>query len=168
MTTFAITTAEIGDAPAILALQYEAYQSEARLYDDWRIPPLTQTLDELVGEFHSGIVLKATAGAALLGSVRARQVGGTAHIGRLCVAPDMQRRGIGGALLGQIEAAFPAAERYELFTGSRSEGNIRLYQRNGYAVIREQRLSENVTLVFLGKPNEITAHIDAAPARRTP
>lgn len=35
------------DAAAILALQKLAYQSEARLYDDYSLPPLTQTLPEM-------------------------------------------------------------------------------------------------------------------------
>ena len=38
---------------AILALQKLAYESEARLYDDWKLPPLTQTLDSLQAEFAS-------------------------------------------------------------------------------------------------------------------
>ncbi len=38
------------DAADILDLQRLAYQSEARLYDDYLIPPLTQTLDEMKGD----------------------------------------------------------------------------------------------------------------------
>ena len=39
-----ITTAIIEDAAAILVLQRLAYQSEAAIYDDFTIPPLTETL----------------------------------------------------------------------------------------------------------------------------
>lgn len=42
-----ITAASPADAAAILALQKLAYQSEARLYNDFSIPPLLQTLEEL-------------------------------------------------------------------------------------------------------------------------
>jgi hypothetical protein len=51
-----------------------------------------------------------------------------------------------------IESAFPAAARFELFTGDRSEGNLRLYTGRGYRVFRQQRSSPKVVLVFLEKP----------------
>ena len=43
-----IERALIEDAEDILVLQRQEYQSEAALYDDATIPPLTQTLDTLV------------------------------------------------------------------------------------------------------------------------
>jgi len=39
-----ITRANKADFPEILRLQYAAYQSEAEIYDDYTIQPLTQTL----------------------------------------------------------------------------------------------------------------------------
>jgi hypothetical protein len=42
-----ITKAEKSDLQQILDLQYLAYQSEARLLDDFTIPPLKQTLAEV-------------------------------------------------------------------------------------------------------------------------
>ena len=51
----------------------------------------------------------------------------------------------------RIEAVFAEAERFELFTGSKSSDNIRLYQRLGYRVCREENLSPNVRLVFMEK-----------------
>ena len=41
------------DTSDILALQKLAYQSEARLNNDWSIPSLTQTLPEIEGELGS-------------------------------------------------------------------------------------------------------------------
>ena len=40
-----ITKALYSDLEEILALQKLAYQSEAELYDDYTIPPLTQSLE---------------------------------------------------------------------------------------------------------------------------
>jgi len=68
--------ATVDDAPEILALQKHAYQSEARLYDDWNLPPFTQKLDALRAEFAASRVLKALEGHTLVGSVRAREVDG--------------------------------------------------------------------------------------------
>jgi GNAT superfamily N-acetyltransferase len=148
---YRIARAEPDDAAAILELQKLAYQSEARLYDDWTLPPLTQTLDSMRGELAASCVLKALEGDTLVGSVRAREAQGTCHVGRLVVLPPSQGRGLGTRLMRSIENEFPHVERFELFTGSRSEANIRLYERLGYQRSREQRLSPAVTLVYLEK-----------------
>ncbi len=97
------------------------------------------------------MVFKALDGDRLVGSVRTREMDGACQVGRLIVSPQLQGRGIGTRLLRSVEAAFPLAERFELFTGSRSESNIRLYERLGYRRLREQLLSPAVTLVFMEK-----------------
>lgn len=151
-----ILPATRADAPAILALQRLAYLSEATLYGDWDIPPLTQPLEALEAEFARLTVLKAVPreelpGLPVAGSVRAGLSHGVCHIGRLMVHPEHQGRGLGTALLAAIEARFPQAERYALFTGARSEGNLRLYQRLGYQPVKEQPVSPTLALVFLEK-----------------
>lgn len=47
------------DLPEILAVQRAAFETEAQLVNDWNIPPLTQTLDELTNDWRKGIMLKA-------------------------------------------------------------------------------------------------------------
>jgi ribosomal protein S18 acetylase RimI-like enzyme len=147
-----LSSAELNDAPAILELQRLAYQSEARLYNDWSLPPLTQTLKSLESEFEHSIVLKAVAAEHIVGSVRARVAAGTGQIGRLIVHPDHQGQGIGSALLERVEASMPDVGKYELFTGTRSEANIRLYNRHGYRIARHQELSPTASVVFMEKP----------------
>lgn len=149
-----ILPAQLPDAESILALQQAAYQSEARLYNDWLIPPLVQTLEDLRAEFATTTVLKALSEGKLVGSVRASMTAGVVQIGRLVVAPGLQGRGIGSAMLRAIEACFPGARCYELFTGSLSVDNIRLYQRHGYGVVREEVLGPTVVLVFMRKPHD--------------
>lgn len=140
-----------GDAAEILALQKHAYQTEAELNDDWTIPPLTQTLPEIESEFKTRTFLKAVSKDKIIGSVRAFLDSGTCHIGRLMVFPEYQGKGIGSLLMGKIEAAFPGAKRFELFTSTRSHHNIRLYKRLGYRECRETDLSPKVRLVFMEK-----------------
>ena len=146
-----ILSATIDDAPAILELQKLAYQTEAVLYNDWSLPPLTQTLAELRAEFAETKILKACRGKLIVGSVRAIQREGICSIGRLMVHPQYQRQGLGSRLMQAIESLFPEAAKFELFTGSKSEGNIRLYERLGYRSSRNERLSVNLSLVFFEK-----------------
>lgn len=146
-----IIQAEAKDAADILALQKVAYQGEAKLNNDWTIPPLTQTLPEIEAEFETKIFLKAVNRDKIIGSVRAFLDSGTCHIGRLIVFPEYQGKGIGTRMMEKIEAAFPNAKRFELFTGTKSAHNIRLYKRLGYRECREMDLSPKVRLVFLEK-----------------
>lgn len=146
-----ITFATVEDADTILALQRFAYQSEAAIYDDFTIPPLTETLADLKARFGDRRFLKAIEDGQIVGSVRAFQDGVTCHVERLIVHPDYRRRGIGTALLNEIETVFPNARRCELFTGHKSAGNIRLYQRLGYREFRREQVNEKVTLVYMEK-----------------
>ena len=146
-----IGPARVGEAQQILKLQYLCYQSEAAIYDDWAIPPLTQTLWQLLEEYDAGEVLVARVGEEVVGSVRGRLEGDTCQVGRLIVHPRLQGRGIGTRLMAAIEERFAEAERYELFTGHLSEGNIRLYHRLGYQEFREEEVSSRLRLIYLEK-----------------
>jgi ribosomal protein S18 acetylase RimI-like enzyme len=146
-----ISKAVCEDAEAILDLQKRAYESEARLYGDWSIPPLTQTLAQLREEMSGSCVLKCMRDGAIVGSVRAHTVNGACQVGRLIVEPECQRQGIGSALLRAIQREFPDAFRFELFTGDKSEGNIRLYRRHGYEMTGTRALSPQVVLVCMAK-----------------
>ncbi len=46
-----IQKAEIEDVEKVLCLQKLAYESGARLYDDWSLPTLTQSIESLQEEF---------------------------------------------------------------------------------------------------------------------
>ncbi len=146
-----VQPAEPGDAAEILALQKLAYHDEAAIYDEFGIPPLTQTLDEMRADLEQQTCLKATIDGRIAGSVRAYLSEGTCFIGRLIVHPDLQNRGIGTRLMNEIEHLFSHAARFELFTGHLSERNLYLYRKLGYRPFKEGRISDALTLVYLEK-----------------
>ena len=147
-----IVDAEPADAEAIHALQILAYQSEARRYDNWSIPPLVESVESVREHIARHVVLKAQIDGRLAGSVRGVVEDGVCLVGRLIVDPALQQRGIGTALLDAIETRHPDVTAFKLFTGDRSEGNLRLYRRHGYVETHRQPVSSEVSLVFLRKP----------------
>ena len=146
-----ITEAEFADLEQILELQYLAYQSEAILYNDFSIPPLTQTIGEIRQEYEKCIFLKATSNNGdIIGSVRASIDSDTAYIGRLIVHPEAQGQGIGTRLMKAIEQKC-AATRYELFTGDKSIKNLRFYEHLGYVRFIEKEVADGLTFVYMEK-----------------
>lgn len=137
-------------AGELLTLQRAAYVTEAQLYDDPRLPALTQTLDQLVAELTDSSCTAAYDGPRLVGAVRTREANRTLHIGRLTVVPDRQGLGIGSRLLTAAEAGTRLPEA-TLFTGHLSAANLRLYRRHGYAERSRELLRPGVELVHLVK-----------------
>ncbi|OGS35354.1 MAG: GNAT family N-acetyltransferase [Elusimicrobia bacterium RIFOXYB2_FULL_49_7] len=145
--------AVIEDASQILEIQKLAYQSEAILYNDSSLPPLTQTIDELRQQFTSSVFIKAVDNNQIIGSVRAYEKEGTCYIGRLIVHPDHQKQGIGTKLMHEIEKIFIKSTRFELFTGSKSKKNIRFYEKRGYIMFKIDKINDKVNLMFMEKLN---------------
>ena len=145
-----ISAAKREDLEEILQLQYLAYQSEAALFKSRDIPPLKETLDEVIEEFEAGTVLKLVEDGKIIGSVRASEKDGTVYIGKLMVHPTRQRRGYGRHLLEEIEKCYPG-KRYELFTSTRSIDNISLYQKCGYKIYDNKVINDELEFVYLEK-----------------
>ena len=149
-----IERAAISDAEEILALQKLAYKSEAEIYNDFNIPPMVQTLESMEKDFENQVFLKALMDGRIIGSVRAHSREGTCYIGRLIVHPDFQNRGFGTKLMNEVEKIFGTSQRFELFTGARSERNLYLYQKLGYKIFKTANITDQTTIVHLGKKIE--------------
>lgn len=142
---------EKDDLQKILDLQYIAYQSEAKLFNNFNIPPLKQTLADVVKEYQKGIILKALDdNNKIIGSVRAYFADGTVYIAKLMVHPQKQKQGIGTKLLFAIEEEYPN-QRYELFTSTRSQKNIELYEKLGYKIFNKKKITDELEFVYLEK-----------------
>jgi GNAT superfamily N-acetyltransferase len=143
------------DLESILSLQKLAYQKEAARYNDFTIPPLTQTLDEIRSDYPGVLFLKAVMNGIIVGSIKGRMEEGTCHVGRLMVHPDYQRRGIGRNLLQTLERMVlknnDGISRFELFTGERSFDNINLYLSEGYRIYKDKSFDTEKGLVFMEK-----------------
>jgi tRNA (guanine37-N1)-methyltransferase len=141
------------DAGELFTLQRAAFLAEGQLNGALTIPPLTQTLDEVVASLLTpDTVLVARAGSRIVGAVRGTLLDdGTWWIGRLKVAPDQQRRGLGSALLRQILDAAPPGAPAGLLTGAASRKNLARYRRFGFRVVEQGVDEVGVPVVTLRK-----------------
>ncbi|HSV40057.1 MAG TPA: tRNA (guanosine(37)-N1)-methyltransferase TrmD [Nocardioidaceae bacterium] len=132
-----VRPAQPSDAGEILTLQRACWVQEALANEILTIPALSESYDEVRAWMDDWTVFVARSGERLVGGVRGRlSRSGAWDIGRLMVAPDLQGRGLGRRLLEHIEAAAPAdATVLRLFTGARSEENLRMYKKAGYRLI---------------------------------
>ena len=86
----------------------------------------------------------------IIGSVRGCTRADTAYISRLIVHPYFQKRGIGQQLVREIELAL-AARRFEVFTGSKSERNLRQFHKLGYEEFKTEQFTPQITWVYMQK-----------------
>jgi tRNA (guanine37-N1)-methyltransferase len=128
------------DAAELMTLMRACWVQEAISAESLAIPALHESLEDVSRGLREWQTWVVRAGGRMVGSVRGRAVpaaDGSGEtwwdIGRLCVAPDLQGRGLGRVLLEHVEAAAPAGvTAYWLFTGARSERNQRFYKRAGF------------------------------------
>ncbi len=65
-----IKKAEKSDLSKILKLRKICFKSQAEIYNNHNIPPLTETSKEIQKSFSEGIILKAVVDSKIIGSVR--------------------------------------------------------------------------------------------------
>ena len=155
MSTPEVRIAIIGDEAAgeLLTVRRAAFVSEAQLYDDPHIPPLTQTLDQLRADLADPevVTLGAWIGHRLVGSIRVGAEGTKATLGRLAVVPDLQGKGIGTQLLLAVPEHLPAdTTEVWVFTGQDSVQNLAMYTKHGYEHQYDQAAGD-LTYAYLRK-----------------
>ncbi len=144
------------DAEEILNLQKRAFYGQAKIYGLFDIPPLLQTLPELLGDFKEyEIYMLLDESGKIIGSIRAKTHGSSCYLGRLIVDPTLQNQGLASDIMRTVESRYPAVEKFELFTGHKSARNLHLYtQKLGYSIVGEEKVNEKLTNVLLEKKRE--------------
>jgi ribosomal protein S18 acetylase RimI-like enzyme len=154
-------------AGELLTVRRAAFVTEAQLYDDPKLPALTQTLEELVADLRRDdvITIGGWAGPRLVGSVRVGLEDGRATLGRLAVVPDLQQQGIGTQLLMAVLAYLPEDTREVwVFTGADSKQNLSLYAKHGFEHQYAQHAGD-LTYAYLRKIlGDIEIEADGADA----
>ena len=131
-----VRPAVAADAGEIFTLQRACWLQEMEANPGVEIPALRESLDDVrrgLGEWTVRVARESASGR-LVGAVRGRvDSHGEWDIGRIMVAPDLQGRGLGRALLELVEGlAPPDVTTYVLFTGAASADNLRMYKKAGF------------------------------------
>jgi tRNA (guanine37-N1)-methyltransferase len=135
-----VRAAEPGDAGELLTLQRACWAPERPANPQLELDALTETLDDVRRRLGERLVLVARSGSRLVGAVAADRRGTDWHVGRLMVAPDLQGRGLGRALLRRIEEAAPdGVTQFRLSTGTGSTRSLRILRKAGYRVAGTDR-----------------------------
>lgn len=147
-----ITRAVQEDLPVILDIQRITFLEVAKIFNLKSMSQIEQTLESLIDEFNNGIFLKASISNKIIGSVRAYNKKDTCYINKLIVLPEYQNKGIGKALMNEIENQFKnIVNRYELFTGSRDPRNLYLYNKLGYKSFKSEKFNNEISYVYMEK-----------------
>lgn len=147
-----ILKATMSDLTDILELQKTAFYPVTLLLGDTGIQPMIQTYDELLQEFNDGIILKYVQDHHIIGSVRAYvDDNNVCHVGKLIVHPDYQNKGIGRALMVEIEKKFTTCSKHLLFTGEITPNTLYLYTKLGYR--ETSRTCDSACMIIMEKLN---------------
>jgi len=129
-----VRAATRADAGELTTLQLACWVREQHDNPGARVPALHESVEDVaewLGEWTT-FVARGPDGR-LVGAVRSRLHEQSWDIGRIMVAPDLQGRGWGRALLELAERAAPdEAQDLVVVTGARSSRNLRMYRRAGY------------------------------------
>lgn len=118
------------DFPALLQVQQAAFGEYAGIYklSGWT----TETLDSLKADAREKHILVAEANGEIVGSVRFWTVAGVCVIRLLSVSPASQARGVGKALIREIERVATDAHKIYACTMLRTARNIQFFLNLGY------------------------------------
>lgn len=152
---FTVREAKTEDLPGILRVQHNAFRRVALAFsiEPHRLPPLVESLEDLEALEAQGMRFFAafSAEGQVVGAVRAEEHQGSVTIGRLVVDDGWQRKGVASAVMDALEAAYPSARVFTLFTGAEALAPLALYSKRGYEISRRDD-SGPVELVWLEKP----------------
>lgn len=141
------------DSQALLSLQKAAFMEVAKQMNNYNIPPLLQDIQDIRNDFDICIILKYVSDNQIVGSIRGNIYDDhICHVGKLIVHPDFQNRGIGKALMCEIEKYFPACQKFTLFTGEETPNTLHLYTKVGYHVVYKKEI-DGINLIHMEKEN---------------
>lgn len=131
-------------AGQVFALQKKSYQVEAQLIGSDEIPPLLESIDELMacGETFFGYDERGEIVAAL----SYKRDGEVVDIHRMMVHPNHFRKGIAKQLLAYLEKVETGVQEIIVSTGSSNKPAVNLYKKLGFTKVGEVVVGDGLSL----------------------
>lgn len=150
-----LSKATVKDAPAIHAMQLQAFMPLLEKYQDYETNPANETMERLVERMNQEFVdyyIIRNAGNAV-GSMRVKKIDEHHYwLGQICVLPQYQGQGIAQQAFSLIEKIYADAKTWGLATVVQEERNCYLYEKLGYRRTHETReINDKMTLCFYEK-----------------
>ncbi|MBK8303102.1 MAG: GNAT family N-acetyltransferase [Pyrinomonadaceae bacterium] len=139
-----IRIAKPEDSAAIAEVLGKAFGTYREDYTDEAFAIVTPAADEITRRLEDGPQWVATIGDSVVGTVSVTVEEGDLYVRSMAVAPGVQGRGVGHKLLDAIDeyAAGTEFERIFLYTTYFSAGAKELYEKHGYAWVRDTTAEE--------------------------
>ena len=121
----------------------QLYRFVQDAFRDLPIDPPSSSLKETLADFaarlRSDTIFVASDAGDLIGSIFCTPEGDALYVGRLAVRPDWRRRGVASALVeaAKSEARRRGAARMTLGARIALPGNVALFRRHGFVIVRE-------------------------------
>ncbi len=139
-----IRLAESSDANAIVEVLYKAFGVYEHEYTAEAFNIVTPAAAEIISRFDEGPQWVAVKDGEIVGTVSVTVEEGDLYVRSMAVLPDAQGHGIGHSLLKAIDeyAVTTDFERIFLYTTYFSAGAKELYEKHGYAWVRDTTADE--------------------------
>ncbi|MEH7237666.1 GNAT family N-acetyltransferase [Bacillus sp. JJ1562] len=136
------------NAEDVLNIQIPSYKVEAEIIGSYEIPPLKDTVSTLqhCGETFFGYYENEE----LCGVISIKVDDDVVDIHRLIVHPNHFRKGIAQLLLNYIETKFQV-DTIKVATGSNNTPAVRFYKKNGFQIMKEVVVNQQLSLTFFEK-----------------
>ena len=134
----------IADSETVASLIHEAFSPLESEYTPGAFEYTTPKADQIGSRFDEGPIWIAEIDTEAVGTVSGMPDGDRFYIRSMAIKPSLQRGGIGQRLLDALEtyAREQGFERLYLYTTFVLPGAKRLYEKNGFRVLRETQPEE--------------------------
>ena len=149
-----ITTLDQDTAAQILAVQLAAYTVESELIGYAALPPLRETVDDILNSPEQFLVYRD--GKQIVAVLSYERIEDRLDIGRLVVSPSHFRRGVASQLLVYLEQLHPTYGKITVSTAAANRPAIALYEKHGFHIAEHKTLADGLVLVQLTKKSSPT------------
>jgi ribosomal protein S18 acetylase RimI-like enzyme len=121
-------------AKEILKLQKESYKIEAKLLNYYKLPPFSETIDDLINSDEEYLAYKIN--NKICGILSFEVIGDFIEISKLFVSPQHFKKGIASQLLKKLEELADNAELLMVKTGFKNKPARNFYQKHDFKLKR--------------------------------